>query len=232
MPWMHCSHMLIVQPWDPPLCLDVPTFTARCLHVLHDARDPSSERWNFVGENDPVILPKCRFPRYIWESFICRKSTTWDGRLCFPPKEGALRIFCPWKSEWLRPGLNLQTWVLKGNVLPLDHRSHCRKYWYWSRIGTYAVFPEFHVVVFPLVVLSAHPKNRVTRFTVVPCPWVSCIALCSARLKRVADKASPWLRMFETASFSSNCQACLGCHSSQVIRVVNINQYFQKPVCN
>ena len=29
-----------------PLRLDVPTFTARCLHVRNDARDPSSERWN------------------------------------------------------------------------------------------------------------------------------------------------------------------------------------------
>ena len=29
----------------PPL-LDVPTFSARCLHVRNEARDPSSERWN------------------------------------------------------------------------------------------------------------------------------------------------------------------------------------------
>ena len=29
-----------------PLRLDVPTFTARCLHVRNDARDPSSEMWN------------------------------------------------------------------------------------------------------------------------------------------------------------------------------------------
>ena len=58
---------LLCKPWKPPppVCLDVPTFTTRCLHVLHDARDPSSERWNFVGENDPVILPKCQLPHYI-----------------------------------------------------------------------------------------------------------------------------------------------------------------------
>jgi len=65
LPQMHCSHRLIVQPWNPPLCLDIPTFTTRCLHVLHDARDPNSKRWNFVGENDPVVLPKCRLPRYM-----------------------------------------------------------------------------------------------------------------------------------------------------------------------
>ena len=33
-------------------------------------------------------------------------------------------FFRPEKSWWLRPGLNLQTWVLKGSTLPLDHRSH------------------------------------------------------------------------------------------------------------
>jgi hypothetical protein len=31
-------------------CLDVPTFPARCLHVLKDARDPSSERCEFGRE--------------------------------------------------------------------------------------------------------------------------------------------------------------------------------------
>ena len=37
-----------------------------------------------MGENCPVILPKCRLPRYIYGSFTCRKSTTWDRRLYFP----------------------------------------------------------------------------------------------------------------------------------------------------
>jgi hypothetical protein len=31
----------------------------------YDARDPSSERWNCERECWPVILPKCRLPRYI-----------------------------------------------------------------------------------------------------------------------------------------------------------------------
>ena len=48
---------LIVLPY-PPLFLGVPTSAARCLHARNDARDPSSERWNCVGENYPVILPK------------------------------------------------------------------------------------------------------------------------------------------------------------------------------
>jgi hypothetical protein len=29
---------------------EVLTVAARCLHVLRDMRDPSSERWNLMGE--------------------------------------------------------------------------------------------------------------------------------------------------------------------------------------
>jgi hypothetical protein len=50
---------LTVQSW-----LDIPTFTTRHLHACHHARVPSSEGGT-VGEKCPVILPKCRFPRYI-----------------------------------------------------------------------------------------------------------------------------------------------------------------------
>jgi hypothetical protein len=39
--------MLIVLTLFPPH-LDVPTFTNIC---PHDARDPGSERWSYVGEN-------------------------------------------------------------------------------------------------------------------------------------------------------------------------------------
>ena len=41
-----------------PPRLDVPTFATRCLHVRHDARDPSGGRWNCGRECCPVILPK------------------------------------------------------------------------------------------------------------------------------------------------------------------------------
>jgi len=41
---------LLYSPY-PPACLDVPTFAARYPHVHNDTRDPSSERWNYVGEN-------------------------------------------------------------------------------------------------------------------------------------------------------------------------------------
>jgi hypothetical protein len=42
---------LIVLP-SSPLLLEVPNVAARCLYVLRDARDPSNERWNFMGENN------------------------------------------------------------------------------------------------------------------------------------------------------------------------------------
>ena len=34
-----------------PPHLDVPTLAVRCLHVRSDARDPSSERWNYGRES-------------------------------------------------------------------------------------------------------------------------------------------------------------------------------------
>jgi len=74
---------LIVLTLSPPACLDVPTFAARYPHVHNDARDTSSERWNCVGENKPVILHEIATSS-IQGSFTCRKSATWDPRLYFP----------------------------------------------------------------------------------------------------------------------------------------------------
>jgi len=54
-----------------PLRLDVPTFATRCLHVRHNARDPSGGRWNCGRECCPVILPKWRLPRHL--TFWSRK---------------------------------------------------------------------------------------------------------------------------------------------------------------
>ena len=52
---------VVCQCFPPPL--DVTTFTARCLYVRNDARDPSSERWNCEREICSVILPKFQLPR-------------------------------------------------------------------------------------------------------------------------------------------------------------------------
>ena len=76
-----------------------------------------------VGKKCPGILPKCRFPRYIYGSFTCRKATTWDLRLYFPSEERRAEDFFALKIRRLRPGANPRTRVPKASTLPLDHRS-------------------------------------------------------------------------------------------------------------
>jgi len=50
-PWMYCSPVGLLYSPYPPACSDVPTITARYPHFPNDVKDPSSERWNCVGEN-------------------------------------------------------------------------------------------------------------------------------------------------------------------------------------
>ena len=126
MPQMYCSlEDLLYSPYPPP-CLDVPTFTARCLHICNDTRDPSSKRWNCVGESWPVILPESATSTSFQGSF--KMLQIYDmGPMALLPlwRKVCWGIFCPEKSWRLRPGLNLQTWVLKGSMLPLDHQITC-----------------------------------------------------------------------------------------------------------
>ena len=89
---------LIVLTLFPPACLDVPTFSGRCPYVPNDARDPSSERWNCVGENWPVTLPKIATSTSIQGYFTFRKSTTWDPRLYFPSEGGRAEDFFALKN--------------------------------------------------------------------------------------------------------------------------------------
>ena len=83
-PWCSNSHhqSSSKRSWQL-LFLDVPTFTTSRL-----PRDPSSQRWKYVGEKWPMNFSwNARLPRSIQESFTCRKSTTWDRRL-YIPSEG------------------------------------------------------------------------------------------------------------------------------------------------
>ena len=67
------------------------------------------------ARNGRSILPEnARLPRNIQGSFTCRKSTTWDRRLYFIPKEKVLRIFSPWKIRRLRSGFNPKNVGTKG----------------------------------------------------------------------------------------------------------------------
>ena len=116
---------VVCHCFPPPL--DVPTFAARCLYVRNEARDPSNERWNYVGEkHGRKFCLNVRFPpkfRDLLHTANLRHGT--DG-FTFPPKEGVLRIFSPLKIRRLRPGLNPRTWAPKASTLPLEHRSR----WY------------------------------------------------------------------------------------------------------
>ena len=86
MPQMYCGLVGVLYSPFPPTCLDVPTFTARYTHVPNNARDPSSEWWNCVGENWLIILPEIATSMSIQGSFTCHKSATWDPRLYLPSK--------------------------------------------------------------------------------------------------------------------------------------------------
>jgi len=76
-----------------PPRLNVPTYAARCLHVRNDARDPSSERWNYgrerLSDNFAYMAPLEIF--YMPQIYDM-------GRTASPPKEGVLRIFFALKN--------------------------------------------------------------------------------------------------------------------------------------
>jgi len=79
---------------SPPL--DVPTFAATCLCVRSDARDPSSEGWNYGRERYPVvILPKFQLPRKFRELLHSANLRHGPDGIASPPKEGVVRIFSP-----------------------------------------------------------------------------------------------------------------------------------------
>jgi len=86
------------------LPLDVPTFSARCLHVQRRERPLVAEGGTLRGrEMFRQISSRIRLPRNSRDLFTCRKSATWNRQ------ESVLRIFSPLKIRRLRPGLNLGT---------------------------------------------------------------------------------------------------------------------------
>ena len=107
---------------------NVPTFATSLLQEILPSKGGTT--W---ARNGQWILPEnARLPRNIQGSFTCRKSTTWDKRLYFP-SEGrrAEDFFSPWKIQRLQSGLNPRTWVPKGSMLNLDHRSRIRTCFIW-----------------------------------------------------------------------------------------------------
>ena len=111
--------------FPPPL--DVPTFSARCLHVQRHERPLAAEGGTFMGEkcSDKFRL-RIRLPRNSRDLLHAANLRHGTDGFTSHPKEGVLRIFSPLKIRWLRPGLNPRTWVPEASTLPLDHRSFIR----------------------------------------------------------------------------------------------------------
>jgi hypothetical protein len=106
--------------FSPPL--EVPTFSARCLHVQRCEGPLAAEGGTREREMFRQISSRIRLPhnsRDLLHATNLRYGT--DG-FTSPPTEGVLRIFSPLKIRRLRPGLNPRTWVPKASTLPLDHR--------------------------------------------------------------------------------------------------------------
>jgi len=102
--------------FPPPL--DVPTFSARCLHVQRLERPPAAERGTLRGrEMFRQISPRIRLPRNSRNLLHAANLRRGAGGFTSPPKESVLRIFSPLKIRRLRPGLNPRTWVPKARTL-------------------------------------------------------------------------------------------------------------------
>ena len=108
--------------FPPPL--DVPTFSARCLHVQRRERPLAAEGGTLRRrEMFRQISSRIRLPRNSRDLLHAANLRHETDSFTSPPKEGVLKIFSPLKIRRLRPDLNPRTWVLKARTLPLDHRS-------------------------------------------------------------------------------------------------------------
>jgi hypothetical protein len=97
-----------------PPRLDVPTFATRCLHILNDARDPSSERRNYGQERldgNFAYMVSLHAIRDLLHAENLRHGT--DG-FTSPPKVGMLRIFCALKNLTASAGFERANLGTKG----------------------------------------------------------------------------------------------------------------------
>jgi hypothetical protein len=80
-----------------PCFLEVHTVAARCFHVLPDARDPSSERWNFNGRERVAENFCINADFHVTFRDLLHAANLRHGTAGFtsPPKEAVLGIFSP-----------------------------------------------------------------------------------------------------------------------------------------
>jgi hypothetical protein len=139
--------------FPPPL--DVPTFSARCLHVQRRERPPAAEGGTIRGrEVFRKISPRMRLPRNSRDLLHTANLRHGTDGFTSPPKEGVLKIFSPLKIRRLRPGLNPRTWVPKASTLPLDHRSR------WFNTYTYEKLPGCSVEILNAYIQKTKRQHR------------------------------------------------------------------------
>jgi hypothetical protein len=101
--WLwHCKFLGLGCHYFPPP-LEVSTYVTRCLHVHNDARDPSSEKWNYgrkMSGNFTEMMTSTPF-RDLLHAKNLRHGT--DG-FTSPPKEGVLEIFFDLKNPTASAG--------------------------------------------------------------------------------------------------------------------------------
>jgi hypothetical protein len=104
--------------FPPPL--DVPTFSARCLHVQRRERSLAAEGGTFRGrEMLRQISSRIRLTRNSRDLLHDSDLRHGTGSFTSPLKKGVLRNFFAIKN----PGLNPRTLVPEASTLPLDRRS-------------------------------------------------------------------------------------------------------------
>ena len=130
MPWMYCRHVaycttlrcsnyhhqsspqeiLAVRGGAINLILDVQTFTTSRL-----PRDPSSQRWNYVGRNGRWILTEMPDFHEAFRNLLhAAKSMTWDRRLYFPSKGRCAEDFFALKNPTVLAGFEPANLGTKG----------------------------------------------------------------------------------------------------------------------
>jgi len=94
--------------FPPPL--DVPTFSARCLHVQRRERPLTAEGATLRGrEMFRQISSRVRLPRNFRDLLHAANLRHGTDGFTSPPKEGVLRIFSSLKIRRFRPGSNPQS---------------------------------------------------------------------------------------------------------------------------
>ena len=152
------------------MCLDIPRFADRCPHVPPWCERSWYRKVELCGrELTGNFARDCNFHINLGIFFIL-----WHGTHSLLPfrRKACWGFFHPEKSWRFRPGLNPQTWVLKGSTLPLDHRSHLTvAYLFHYNIIIVPHNSHAHWCIFPNLMTSVqklhHSITLVLAFTTI-----------------------------------------------------------------